>query len=144
MNNREFGYFGEGVACEYLKSKGFEIVKRNYYASGGELDVIARDESRIVFVEVKTRYNGQSLRYGRPASAVDARKQTAVATAAKQYIFDSKTTLQPRIDVIEVIVSAHTAENGGLWYFIDEINHIENAVISSPSVRYGSRDRRFN
>ena len=143
MNNREFGYFGEGVAAEYLMRKGFTVAARNYYAAGGELDVVAYNDKYLVIAEVKTRYNGESLRYGRPASAVNAFKKNAVATAAKQYLFEHPTRLQPRIDVIEVIVSTHRAEDGSVWYFIDSVEHIENAVQSSQSVRYGSRDKRF-
>ena len=143
MNNREFGYFGESVAADYLTGKGYTVCDRNYYAAGGELDIVAYNDRVIVFAEVKTRYNGQSLRYGRPASAVNAAKQTAVSSAAKQYLFDHPTKLQPRIDVIEVLVSERKDVNGQIWYFIDSVEHIENAVLSSRQVRYGSRDRRL-
>ena len=142
-NNREFGYFGESVACDFLVRNGYKIVERNYYAVGGELDIVAENEKTLAICEVKTRYNGASLRYGRPSASVDTRKQTAVAEAAKQYLFDHPTTLAPRIDVIEVIVSTHTDINGGVWYFVDMINHIENAILSSGRVRFGSRDRRY-
>ena len=142
-NNREFGYFGEGVACDLLRQKGYGIVQRNYYASGGEIDVIAKNEKTMVFCEVKTRYNGSSLRFGRPAAAVDARKQSAVSGAAKQYLFDHPCKLLPRIDVIEIIVSTHTDTEGKTWYFIDGINHIENAVALSAAVRFGAKDRRM-
>ena len=142
-NNREFGYFGESAACDFLRQKGYKIVARNYYAAGGELDIVAENEKTLAVCEVKTRYNGASLRYGRPSASVDTRKQTAVAEAAKQYLFDHPTNLAPRIDVIEVLVSTHTDINGETWYFIDMINHIENAVLSSSRVRFGSRDRRY-
>ncbi len=141
--NREFGYFGEAVAADYLEKKGYKIAARNYYVIKGELDVVAYNDKTIVFCEVKTRYNGESLRFGRPAAAVDQRKQSAVASAAKQYLFDHPTELAPRIDVIEVIVSTHFDINGHMWYFIDEINHIENAVLASQKTRFSTRDKRF-
>ena len=143
MTNREFGYFGEAVAADYLIKKGYKIAARNYYVIKGELDVVAYNEKNLVFCEVKTRYNGSSLRFGRPASAVDQRKQSAVAAAAKQYLFDHPTTLVPRIDVIEVIVSNHFDIDGHIWYFVDEINHIENAVLASQRTRFSTRDKRF-
>ena len=143
MTNREFGYFGEAVAADFLIKKGFSIAARNYYVVKGELDVVAYNEKTLIFCEVKTRYNGQSLRYGRPAAAVDMRKQSAVASAAKQYLFDHPTTLAPRIDVIEIIVSTHFDVNGHTWYYVDEINHIENAVLASQRTRFGTRDKRF-
>ncbi len=143
MTNREFGYFGESAACDYLIKNGYKIAARNYYAVGGELDIVAYDEKYLAIIEVKTRYNGESLRYGRPAAAVDQRKRYAVSNAAKQYLFDHPTKLQPRIDVIEVLVSAHYDINGGKWYFIDGINHIQNAVMTSGGTRFGSPDKRF-
>lgn len=143
MTNREFGHFGEEVAADYLEKKGYTIAARNYYVIKGELDVVAYNEKTLVFVEVKTRYNGSSLRFGRPAAAVDQRKQSAVAAAAKQYLFDHPTTLAPRIDVIEVIVSTKADTKGELWYFIDGINHIENAVLASQKTRFTTRDKRF-
>ncbi|MBQ7698955.1 MAG: YraN family protein [Clostridia bacterium] len=143
MNNREFGYFGETVAADFLIKKGYKIADRNYYVVGGELDIVAYNDKTLVFCEVKTRYNGSSLRFGRPAAAVDYRKQSAVSAAAKQYLFDHPTKLAPRIDVIEVIVSTHEDVNGKPWYFIDEINHIENAVLASQRTRFSTRDKRF-
>ena len=143
MNNREFGYFGEAAAAEYLIKKGYKIAERNYYATGGEIDVVAYNDKTLAFCEVKTRYNGSSLRFGRPAAAVDHRKQNAVSAAAKKYLFDHPTSLAPRIDVIEIIVSTHEDINGKLWYFIDEINHIENAVMTSRSTRFGTKDKRY-
>ncbi|MBR4257345.1 MAG: YraN family protein [Clostridia bacterium] len=144
MTSREFGNFGESVACRYLEEKGYKIVARNYYVKGGELDVVAENGKVLAIVEVKTRYSGKSLEhYGRPAASVDRRKQNAVARSAKQYLFDNPTALQPRLDVIEVTVSNHFDVGGHLWYFIDSINHIENAFMTSSRVRFGKTDRRL-
>ena len=144
MTSKEFGNFGESVACGYLESKGYKIVSRNYYVKYGELDIVAENDKVIAFVEVKTRYGGKSLQYyGRPAKAVDQHKQNAVARSAKQYLFDNPTSLAPRLDVIEVTVVNHFDTNGHLWYFIDSINHIENAFLASSRVRFGKTDRRL-
>ena len=63
MNNREFGARGELMARDYLKSKGMRVLEMNYRCPIGELDIIAREGRRYVFVEVKRR---MSTRFGRP------------------------------------------------------------------------------
>lgn len=51
---RKFGDLGEGIAEKYLKSKGFEILSRNYLKPYGEIDIVARKRETLHFVEVKT------------------------------------------------------------------------------------------
>lgn len=48
------GDLGEGIICNYLKDKGFEIIERNYWKPWGEIDVITQKRGIIHFVEVKT------------------------------------------------------------------------------------------
>ncbi|MBI2033487.1 MAG: YraN family protein [Candidatus Liptonbacteria bacterium] len=56
------GKIGEEKACEFLKSKGYQIIKRNYQKPWGEIDIIAfTPDKTLVFFEVKTirsRYAG--------------------------------------------------------------------------------------
>jgi putative endonuclease len=52
---RILGASGEELAARHLEALGFEIVDRNFRTRHGELDLIARDERRLVFCEVKTR-----------------------------------------------------------------------------------------
>ncbi|MDQ2796203.1 MAG: YraN family protein, partial [Actinomycetota bacterium] len=61
------GRFGEQVAAEHLTSAGLTILERNWRCRDGELDLIARDGSALVFVEVKTR---SSLTFGTPAEGI--------------------------------------------------------------------------
>jgi putative endonuclease len=51
---KEVGEKGENLACKFLKEKGFEILDRNYRQKWGELDIIARQDNWLHFVEVKT------------------------------------------------------------------------------------------
>ena len=39
---RRFGNWGEDAAVRYLKTRGYEILDRNYRSSWGEIDIIAR------------------------------------------------------------------------------------------------------
>ena len=68
MNKRGFGSQGEALARDYLQRKGARILEMNYRRPTGEIDIIARQKRTLLFVEVKRR---SSLRFGRPAEAVD-------------------------------------------------------------------------
>jgi len=61
MENRiSLGKFGEDFACNYLKNKGYRIIKRNEKNRFGEIDIIVRKgDSTLVFVEVKTMREGE-------------------------------------------------------------------------------------
>lgn len=50
----EIGRLGEDLACRFLKSKGYSIFERNFRKKQGEIDIIAKKDSRIHFFEVKT------------------------------------------------------------------------------------------
>ena len=54
-STRKKGLEAEHLAVEYLKSKNYKILQTNYHAGNkGELDIIATDDSYIVFIEVKS------------------------------------------------------------------------------------------
>lgn len=55
MGRREydFGFASEGRACEFLEASGFEILQRNFHSKFGEIDIIARKDGVLHFVEVK-------------------------------------------------------------------------------------------
>lgn len=50
----KLGRFGENIAVELLKCKGFYILARNFRLKSGELDIVALDGLTVVFIEVKT------------------------------------------------------------------------------------------
>ncbi|MFC1644819.1 YraN family protein [Patescibacteria group bacterium] len=58
-NNLTVGKLGEKIAAKYLKKKGYKILELNFYNKIGrrlgEIDIIAKKEKKIIFVEVKTR-----------------------------------------------------------------------------------------
>ena len=59
QNKRELGYLKETKAIEYLKKHKIKILKRNYYAKTGEIDIIGKEIDTIVFFEVKYRKTGK-------------------------------------------------------------------------------------
>lgn len=105
------GRAGELKAAEFLKKKGYKILKTNYKTAIGEIDVIAEDDGVIVFIEVKTRTDES---FGAPAEAVNYKKQQKYYKVASYYLMvQKKTDSACRFDVVEI-------ENG-------QINHILNA-----------------
>lgn len=51
--SREKGKQYEQRACDYLVQRGFEIIECNFYSRFGEIDIIAKKEKTLHFVEVK-------------------------------------------------------------------------------------------
>jgi putative endonuclease len=95
------GNAGERAAARYLRRLGYRILARRYRTPLGELDLIARDNDCIVFVEVKTR---RSQGAGQPFEAVDARKQAQLTRLAlaflKRYGWLER---RARFDVVSIV-----------------------------------------
>ena len=103
MNTLLVGDLGERAAADYLQEAGYEILKRKYRLKIGEIDIIAKINNTLVFVEVKTRSNS---RYGFPAEAVTYRKQQKIINMAQCYLnYINSTTACCRFDVIEVFLA---------------------------------------
>ncbi len=115
MNKINTGKLGEMLAKRYLSDKGYKITESNYRCSYGEIDIIAENGNKIVFIEVKYR---QSLTYGYPREAVTKRKQEKLRKTAEHYIMQKQCfDFDYGFDVIEILRT-----NSRL-----EIEHIENA-----------------
>ncbi|MCI8522095.1 MAG: YraN family protein [Lachnospiraceae bacterium] len=82
MNTREKGAQKEQQVCAYLLSEGVEILERNFRAGQGEIDVIGRDGSYLVFFEVKYRAGAGR---GSAAEAVGSAKQRKICQVADYY-----------------------------------------------------------
>lgn len=99
------GLRGENIACAYLRRHGYEILARNYRCRRyGEIDIIARKNAVLTFVEVKTRV---SCKYGRPCEAVTQAKQRKIYRCAEYYMQRngiSSSMPQLSFDVIEIIM----------------------------------------
>ena len=84
QNKRKLGAKVEQAVKQYLTERGFVILAMNYRCQQGEIDIVAREESYYVFIEVKYR---SSTRYGFPQEAVGFVKQRRVCNAAKFYLY---------------------------------------------------------
>jgi putative endonuclease len=104
--NDAVGRLGEQVAAEHLESRGLQIITRNWRCRAGELDIVARDGSELVFVEVKTR---SSLTFGTPAEAVGRAKASRIRRLAVHWIEAERATGEStfwtsvRFDVVCVV-----------------------------------------
>jgi putative endonuclease len=54
VDKQTVGRVGEDIACNFLERRGFDIVGRNYRKFIGEIDIIAKKDKVLHFVEVKT------------------------------------------------------------------------------------------
>jgi len=93
------GRWGEALAAEELRHKGYRVVAAGWTCRFGEIDLIAEDGEYISFTEVKLRKNDK---VAQAREFVDRRKQERVRTAAQLYLAQHPTTLQPRFDVVEI------------------------------------------
>ena len=106
-SRQELGRKGEEAAVRYLKSRGYAIVKRNWFCHFGEADIIARDpEGTLCFIEVKTR---QSVEAGLPEEAITRSKQSRYERIALCYMMvtdDWDDNDSVRFDAIAICVTA--------------------------------------
>jgi len=92
------------LACRFLRRKGYKILYRNFKGrSGGEIDIVCRDNDTLVFVEVKTRTRED---FGRPIEAVDRQKRKRISRGGLNWLrmLDHPDILF-RFDVVEVVIA---------------------------------------
>ncbi len=98
---QEFGKHGEELAEAYLKTKGYRVLEKNFRCLRGEIDIIALEKEKIVFVEIKSR---TSKEYGLPAESVTETKLKHIYKTAEYYLYIRNLEKQDtRIDVIEIL-----------------------------------------
>ncbi|OGC30696.1 YraN family protein [candidate division WOR-1 bacterium RIFOXYB2_FULL_48_7] len=84
LSSYKIGQAGEEFAAEYLNNHGYTILERNFHSQQGEIDLIARQDDFLVFIEVKN-YSFRS--YGSPAGAVRQAKRQSLIHAARTYLY---------------------------------------------------------
>jgi putative endonuclease len=96
------GRAGEDAAEALYRSRGYQVVARNWRCSVGELDLVLRRGPLLVFCEVKARRGGA---FGAPFEAVHAAKQRKLRTLAHAFLAGSAVRHDVRFDVASVTVS---------------------------------------
>ena len=101
MNTKIYGIQGETLAKQFLRDKKYSILEKNYTTKIGEIDIIAKKDDIIVFVEVKAR---NSKRFGMPRESVTIYKQNKIRKVATLYLLKRKlSNAKVRFDCIEVL-----------------------------------------
>jgi putative endonuclease len=78
----KLGKEGENRAVQFLKKKEYKVLDRNVRFSIGEIDIIAKIQKTLVFVEVKTR---RTAKYAHPIEAVDTKKRQKIRRMGFRY-----------------------------------------------------------
>lgn len=116
MPAKSLGTSGEALAEDHLRGLGYGIVARDVRTPLGQLDLVAKDGTTLVFVEVKTRAGHG---FGLPQEAVDAKKIRKLRQLALYYLKMHRHRGQVRFDVVGLTVS-----DGRLI----RVDHIKNAI----------------
>jgi putative endonuclease len=100
-SSREKGAIGEEIARDYLRRKGFTILHANFHACSGEIDIIAKEEKTVVFVEVKS--TTKDTLFGDPMLWIPVWKQQRIIRASLAYLKIKGMIESPmRFDVITI------------------------------------------
>ena len=112
INKRSIGNAYEEQTVAFLKSTGIQILDRNFYTKFGEIDIVAKEENYLCFVEVKYRKNAYA---GDPLESVTLMKQKKISNSARYYLLTHPRYqgLQIRFDVVAILG--------------DEVNFVRNA-----------------
>ena len=122
MTPKQAGDWGEKIALNYLKNKGYKILEQNYspfFKSGkqrGEIDIICKKSDIIIFTEVKTLLRN----YFQPEEKVNFKKQKQIIKIAQKYLLEKKFNQNTKwqIDVIAINLNLNSKKA--------KIKHFEN------------------
>lgn len=114
------GAQGERIAEAHLELRGLVIETRNYRTRFGEIDLVARDGTETVFVEVRTK---RSTAYGTPEESITLHKQARLVRTAQQYLAEhGRAGSSWRVDLVAI-----TLQPDGPAHIV----HVESAVEAS-------------
>ena len=112
----ELGKTGEQLAVNYLISKGYKIVERNWRFQKAEIDIISRKAEMLISVEVKTR---STKDFGNPQDFVNPKKIKLMVLAMNEYILHKDLDIELRFDIIAI-----TKDESNF-----DIEHFKNAFL---------------
>jgi putative endonuclease len=111
------GNYGEQLAAGYLRDNGYDIVTTNWHCQHGEIDIVARKEDMLVFVEVKTRRTTSTQA---AFASITPKKRERLIASAYAYLdeyTENDSDSAWRIDAIGVALSRPPV-----------IDHVEDAL----------------
>ena len=126
MNKQKIGKLGENIACRFLHNKGFRIIARNFWRKWGEIDIVAKKDRIVHFVEVKTvsssfsrtsvdkrenrEGNSSTGNNYRPEENVHPQKLRRIHRAIQSYLIEQNTEEDWQIDVVAVSLDVRGRE----------------------------------
>jgi putative endonuclease len=113
-NTTQTGIRGENLTADFLLNQGYELLDKNYRFKKYEIDLVLRDQSTLVFVEVKFRSTDM---FCEPWKSVTRKKQQQIIQVANHYVQTKELDYEVRFDVVGIVAS----ENGL------QIDHIQDA-----------------
>jgi len=119
MKRQEKGRLGEKLAQLHLEKMGYVIIGNNYRSPDGEIDIIARKDSVLVFIEVRSK---STLDLGTAAESITSTKRQRLIKTALSYIAEHNEAGDARFDFISV----------WLGYGSPSFEIIENAFSEDP------------
>lgn len=112
--HNELGKKGEQLAVDFLIANAYQVVERNYRFGKAEIDIIAKKESVLAIIEVKTR---SSTNFGNPQDFLKPSQIKRIVNAVDYYVTNNNLDVEVRFDVVAIIKSSKGFE----------INHLEDA-----------------
>ena len=118
---RQFGDIGEGLARDYLTTKGYKVIESNYWKPWGEIDLVTRKGDRIVFFEVKTR-DARNISAFSPEQSVNHSKRMKLQRTCETYLAE-RNCPQDQEWQIDVLALSIVRESE-----MFHVEHFENVV----------------
>lgn len=100
-NTKIIGDSGEELAARHLIKNGYKIIDRNFRNRYGEIDIIAKEDNTLVFIEVKKK---NSIKFGLPAEMVTNKKISKIIKVAENYRLENNQKGPARVDVVTILV----------------------------------------
>lgn len=116
------GKIGEKIAVDYLKKNDFEIVQTHFTCRWGEIDIVAKKNDILYFVEVKTR---ATLKFGLPEEAINYFKLKSLKRAIKFFINKNKTNSKMKLSVIAINLNPNLTPVKIKFYNMDNFDLFE-------------------
>lgn len=106
---RKLGNRGEKIAAKFLRKQGYQIIEKNYRSRLGEIDIVAKEDESVVFVEVKTRC---STHFGLPEEALSYDKRRRLSKLALGYLAHRRIKdTNCRFDVVSILMDNNRANH---------------------------------
>jgi putative endonuclease len=115
---RALGVWGESLAILHLEAHGYQILDRNWRCRLGEIDIIARQNEELVFVEVKTR---RGTKMGSPEEGLTKVKSKRLVKLSQLYLVEADLDVDWRLDLVAIQVDEKMS--------LLRLEHLPNAIL---------------